>query len=131
MSDYFARIYAGPSVSFPESWDEGMLRNEYGIIRFRESGPDTVYLYDFHVDADVRRQGHGRRIMETVIREVTARGFDLTLIVDSKNTSAIRLYESLGFVMTEPSFMRLYRPESMQPYPGEAVMRRQCALVSA
>jgi ribosomal protein S18 acetylase RimI-like enzyme len=86
-----------------------------GIITFfRESRPKIDHkanIYSVYVDADVRKQGVGRRLMmELIARARQLPGLEiLNLTVTSNNVAAKRLYESLGFICygTEPKAMKL------------------------
>jgi ribosomal protein S18 acetylase RimI-like enzyme len=52
------------------------------------------------VDPAFQRRGVGRSLMEAAVREARARGARrLTLRVLAHNESAVRLYESVGFVV--------------------------------
>lgn len=78
------------SNDYGAMWLNG--RNTYG------PGAPFVNLSDFGIEDKYQRQGHGRRMLETVIEHTP--GLDLTLEVFADNTPALRLYESLGFVET-------------------------------
>lgn len=86
-----------------------------GIVTFfRESRPKIDHkanIYSVYVDADIRKQGVGRRLMlELIARARLLPGLEiLNLTVTSNNVAAKRLYESLGFVCygTEPKAMKI------------------------
>lgn len=62
-----------------------------------------------------RGQGHSRAIMDHLDRWTTARGFErMTLAVDIRNTPAIRLYQSRGFVAERfvQAWIRVAEPEN-------------------
>lgn len=88
-----------PKVDFTTPSIYGELSNEFGSL-FLTTLPGSVYISEFRVLDEHQGKGHGRRLMQTVIDKCSERGFDLTLEVYSDNTPALRLYESLGFAVT-------------------------------
>ena len=61
---------------------------------------DDEELLTIAVSPECCGQGHGRRLMQTLIDEANARGSERVFLeVRSGNSRAIRLYESLGFTM--------------------------------
>lgn len=70
---------------------------------------DEATLFNIAVDPDWQRRGLGRQLLEHLIRELEAKDvFTLWLEVRASNTSAIALYESLGF--NEATIRRNYYP---------------------
>jgi ribosomal protein S18 acetylase RimI-like enzyme len=68
----------------------------------RPSRPGTAWIYMVAVDEDQRGKGYGRAVMLAAEAELARRGVPkLGLNVFGHNTNAIRLYESLGFQVTE------------------------------
>ena len=69
---------------------------QYALSKMRHKGT----LGRMFVAPGFRRHGLARRLLETVLRysRDEAKLEQLTLIVDSKNVAAVRLYESFGFV---------------------------------
>ena len=62
---------------------------------------DELHVNTLAVDPDLRRRGLGSRLMRGVLTIVTAEGVHrATLEVRRSNMPALRLYESLGFVVT-------------------------------
>jgi ribosomal protein S18 acetylase RimI-like enzyme len=62
---------------------------------------DMAWLHNIDVDPGHRGKGYGRAIMRAVEAELRRRDVDrLGLNVFGHNTTAIRLYESLGFQVT-------------------------------
>jgi ribosomal protein S18 acetylase RimI-like enzyme len=60
--------------------------------------PDAVHVAQLAVAPELRRQGLARVLMQSVIRASALAGATrMTLMVDGSNTSAVGLYESLGF----------------------------------
>ena len=59
------------------------------------------FIFGIEVDEDQRGKGYGRSIMLAGEEECRRRGFEyLELNVYGKNTTAIALYDSLGYVVT-------------------------------
>jgi ribosomal protein S18 acetylase RimI-like enzyme len=89
-----------------------------------------VWLSDFHVREEHRRQGHGRAIMAAVIEAADAEGVDLVLQVWADNTPALRLYESVGFEVTtiwESSVVTLIEPGVLERIPATGYTMRRPA----
>lgn len=62
--------------------------------------PDTAWVYNIEVSSEHRGKGYGRAIMLAAEEELKARGVDrLGLNVFGSNTTAIALYDSLGFAV--------------------------------
>jgi diamine N-acetyltransferase len=73
-----------------------------GVLALVDEG-STWALRSFMIDASFQGQGHGRAVVIEAIEYVRARGAtSLRLTVHPSNTGAIRLYESLGFALSEP-----------------------------
>ncbi|WP_052311672.1 MULTISPECIES: GNAT family N-acetyltransferase [unclassified Actinoplanes] len=61
----------------------------------------AAFVHNVAVEPDLRRQGHGRAIMQAVERWCRERGLTrIGLHVFAHNTGARALYEALGFVET-------------------------------
>ena len=59
---------------------------------------DEYHLNNIAVDADYRKQGIGKKLMKKMIEFVTkSDGQNILLEVMHENSSAIRLYEKMGF----------------------------------
>jgi ribosomal protein S18 acetylase RimI-like enzyme len=68
----------------------------------RRNRPGTAWVYMVEVDEAQRGKGYGRAIMLAAEAELVRLGVPkLGLNVFGHNTGAIRLYESLGFRVTE------------------------------
>jgi ribosomal protein S18 acetylase RimI-like enzyme len=74
-----------------------------------ESSPDSIYLADFQVLPELQGRGIGTSVLRALIAEATARGVPVELSVLQMNPRARRLYERLGFRVTEESgpFIRM------------------------
>jgi ribosomal protein S18 acetylase RimI-like enzyme len=63
--------------------------------------PTMAWIHDIMVLPEYRGRGYGRAVMLAAEAEVTARGVHrLGLNVFAANTTAVRLYESLGYAVT-------------------------------
>jgi ribosomal protein S18 acetylase RimI-like enzyme len=73
-----------------------------GVAGFhRYDGVKTAHkaeLWGMYVRAAARKLGVGKRLVEAVVAHAAERVEQLQLTVISENASAVRLYESLGFV---------------------------------
>ncbi|MGH4030600.1 GNAT family N-acetyltransferase [Actinomycetota bacterium Odt1-20B] len=68
---------------------------------------DTAFVYDVRVDEAHRGRGHGRSLMRLAEQQAHASGSTaMGLNVFAGNTTALRLYESLGY---EPTSYYLYK----------------------
>lgn len=70
---------------------------------------NKVLISDLYVHHNCRNQGYARMMMEDALKEQDR---DMTLLVRTDNTHAIKLYESLGFeyeldLTLNPSFVRM------------------------
>ena len=69
---------------------------------FREN-PGYLYTveHSLHIHKDYRGQGIARVLMNTLIEDVTNKGYKTLIgVIDSKNVASIRLHEKLGFVLS-------------------------------
>lgn len=71
-----------------------------GVTIWHDAGSLQSHVNDLFVAEDVRRQGHGRQMMEHIVAEFPTR--QLSLMVYPDNTGAILLYEQIGFVSVGP-----------------------------
>lgn len=75
-------------------------------LRQRASGV-SAWVYDVKVDAARRGQGLGRALVEALHGEARALGAtSISLNVFGHNTTAIALYDSLGYVVTAQQMKR-------------------------
>jgi ribosomal protein S18 acetylase RimI-like enzyme len=78
-----------------------------------ERRPDSLYIHDLQVAPPHQGGGIGTAVIEMVIEEAAGRGLPVALSVLPANPRARRLYERLGFRVTEvdPPFTRMRRDE--------------------
>jgi ribosomal protein S18 acetylase RimI-like enzyme len=115
-------------------WDEAWQRTDFDC-RFREClasiiecdgrpaggllvewKPDSLYIHEIQLLPEYQSQGVGTEVIENVIEQAAARRLPVTLSVVAANPRAQRLYERLGFEVTdvEPPFIRMrYRGDSI------------------
>ncbi len=63
----------------------------------RPDGRRDLLVYELEVVEAARRRGHGRALLDTVLREAEAAGYGkLWLLTDSDNTAAQALYAGAG-----------------------------------
>jgi GNAT superfamily N-acetyltransferase len=78
----------------------------FAQLRFRHSlwtGADDAWLEDLYVDADARRAGLGRALVEACVERARERGCRrIQLDCNERNRAALALYESLGFSAAQP-----------------------------
>lgn len=71
-----------------------------GQIRIRKSWNGYAYIDDIAVDKDYRRQGVGRRLIQSAIAWAKEKGFPgIMLETQDNNVPACKLYEACGFVL--------------------------------
>lgn len=66
----------------------------------RQDWNRSLWLWEFHLDPQVRGQGIGRRLMEGVIAMAAAAGLRV-IVAETQNTNvpAIRFYRRMGFTL--------------------------------
>ena len=78
-------------------------KNASNIIIDKEAHEDEYYVDTICVAPEARGKGIGSLLLQFAIDQTKERGFrKLSLNVETKKEQAIRLYERLGFVITEP-----------------------------
>lgn len=103
------------ALCFSSPWSENALRlllgsDAVGIVCTEEDkvlaygsmlfAPDEGQILNLAVHPDRRREGLGRKILDRLLAEASARGLGLvSLEVRVSNTAAISLYESAGFTV--------------------------------
>jgi GNAT superfamily N-acetyltransferase len=91
-----------------------------GIVGAFEARPRTAELVSMWVHPQVRGQGVGRALVETILRWAGAEGHDLVhLWVTENNDPARRLYERCGFALTGER-----QPLASHPQYAELAMAR-------
>lgn len=94
------RLLQSPSAYCVGAYLDGELAGSM-VVLFRRNSV-SARIYSIAVAGHFRGMGIGRRMMVKAEREVMARGcVRMRLEVRMDNTTAIRLYESLGFVDTQ------------------------------
>lgn len=92
----------GPDVTFWTVWEDGEL---LGCGALRELNSHEGEIKTMRTPASKRRRGAGRAVLEHMVREARARGYDL-LYLETGSMAAFeparRLYESAGFVPCGP-----------------------------
>src|SRR5687768_3061178 len=75
-------------------------------LRRKPSGV-SAWVFDVHLDADRRGQGLGRQLMEALHEQARRLGATtIALNVFGHNTTAIALYDSLGYAVTAQQMRR-------------------------
>ncbi len=75
-------------------WLEGNLPVAYALYRRH---PDSIYLRQFFVHRQYRRQGIGRQAMNLLLSEIWPRHCRITVEVLVTNTIGYEFWKSLGF----------------------------------
>ena len=91
-----------PNVTFWTVWENGAL---LGCGALKELAPTHGEVKSMRTPRAARRRGAGRAILEHIVREAHARGYDrLSLETGSQDAfhPAHRLYESFGFEYCGP-----------------------------
>ncbi len=84
------------------------IEGEYEAVIFEQDGkpvayalyrqdPESIYLRQFFVDRQYRRQGIGREAMNLLLSEIWPRGCRVTVEVLMKNTAGYAFWKALGF----------------------------------
>ena len=67
-----------------------------GKIRVKRE-EEEAWIYGFSILPDFQGKGIGRKVLQQVVKEQSAKGFTVHLEVETKNAHALSLYESVGF----------------------------------
>ena len=95
-SENALRLLLGPDAFGIVCTDEGRVL-AYGSMLF---APDEGQILNLAVHPDQRREGLGRKILNRLLAEATARQLgQVSLEVRVSNTAAISLYQSAGFTV--------------------------------
>ncbi len=74
-----------------------------GMVFLRPSGPDAVEIKRLYVSPDARGTGAGRALVDAVLAAARETGVSVIRLDTTRNlTSAIALYEKLGFRLIDP-----------------------------
>jgi GNAT superfamily N-acetyltransferase len=102
----------GKTWRFTLSMFGGVLRGEYPSVDYREY-PAHLHI---NVEAAMRSQGFGRRLMEAYLTQLTRLGVKgVHLSTTDLNEVACRLYESIGFVLLDRRTTKVWRDIINQP----------------
>ena len=71
------------------------------IGRLRVVREDSIYIGGFQILPEYRGQGMGTAILDSLVLESEQTGVPIILEVFNDNTEALKLYEKMGFVITE------------------------------
>ena len=93
----------------------GFLENDYAAYFFMEENKiigyalvrhtsNPMYLRQFYIDRNFRRQGKGRATLKVLLKELKTDKIDIEVL--SWNESAIKFWESCGFI-ERSRYMRL------------------------
>ena len=128
----FSSTYAKESAFPDEEWKKRAMRWSSGasagflafdedrgcgmVFSFAEElDPQRAQVVSMWVAPEFRREGVGRRLIETVVEWARGRAMrDVKLMVTSVNHGAIAFYERLGFRMTGKS----------EVYPNDATIKQ-------
>ncbi|MEO7412390.1 MAG: GNAT family N-acetyltransferase [Opitutaceae bacterium] len=99
QEDFFRRSFvpANVRVIVVKGRDVGLLHVE--------QEPETLFLANLQILPEFQNRGLGSAVVRRVIDEAQAAGFDVRLQVLKSNRSARRLYERLGFAVTQEGGM--------------------------
>lgn len=95
-----------------------------GLLAFPTTQPGVYCFHKVFTAAEVRGQGVGSALLQTLTQTADQRGLTLFLTVDPVNTTAYRLYQQAGFTqeILVPGF---YRPEEdrlvLTRYPAKVM----------
>lgn len=95
--DWFANRL-GKSITFGAFRGAQLVGTAGLVLSDRQKEAHKGTLVGMYVCPDARRTGVGRRLVETILESAKGRLEQVQLAVVSNNTSALRLYERLGFV---------------------------------
>ena len=99
----------------------GFLENDYDAYFFMEENKiigyalarhtsNPMYLRQFYIDRNFRRQGKGRAALKVLLKELKTDTIDIEVL--SWNEAAIKFWESCGFI-ERSRYMRLEKSEKI------------------
>lgn len=74
---------------------------DIGMLKLEQHRPEAIFLALIEIHPGYQGQGIGTEVIRDVIGDAHRRGLDVELNVLKANPNAKRLYERLGFVITE------------------------------
>lgn len=77
-----------------------------GYALWRDNEGRGIYLRQFFILRDRRRQGLGRRAFELLTREILPPDTDITLEVGEQNPAGLAFWQGLGFVVFAKAMFR-------------------------
>jgi GNAT superfamily N-acetyltransferase len=96
----FAAVYGAPGWAFLVVADDG---HDLGGVGLRRHDVDTAEMKRMWVRPEHRGRGAGRRLAEALLDHVRSLGYRRVILdVLPRRSGAITLYESLGFIESEP-----------------------------
>ena len=79
-----------------DMWMIDVGEETIGKIRVkREDG--EAWIYGFSILSAFQGKGTGRKVLQHIVQEQRAKGYSVHLEVETRNSNALRLYESVGF----------------------------------
>lgn len=96
IDDEWVQTYlAGADYSFGAFEGERLVGV---LIGEKREWNDSLWIWEFHVAADLRGQGIGRRLMEHAAGQAKAAGLRVIICeTQNRNSAAIKAYRRLGF----------------------------------
>lgn len=77
------------------------------LAEYPKPGSKTIFAWDFEIFEPYRRQGFAKKAMAAVAKLLLAKGYSrVSLNVFGNNGVAIKLYESMGFNITQIQMSR-------------------------
>lgn len=74
---------------------------DIGTLKLEQHRPEAIFLALIEVHPDYQDQGIGTQVIRDVIADAHRCGLEVELNVLKTNSKAKRLYERLGFIITE------------------------------
>ncbi|TQR18480.1 GNAT family N-acetyltransferase [Psychrobacillus soli] len=78
-----------------------------GNIRIKQENGEA-WIYGFAILLEYQGKGIGRIVLQKVVKEQSASGHTVHLEVETKNTHALGLYESIGFIVVHAQDYYIY-----------------------
>ena len=103
-SDYQKYLAYAIQEYATDKFKSGFMTMEVGIIWYGtvEKAPGALFLFDFEIWTQYRRNGYGRSSLELLEKKAREEGWkQLELHVFGHNSAAIALYQQAGFEITD------------------------------